>query len=115
MLSTGLLGRLIEEHPGIRVTVAVGRLSAPLFAAVPGLERIVVIDKQSWHRHWLRLWRRTAFSRWDLVVDLRGSAISYLVPARRRVEIGSASCRAGVCQYVSLSVVCVSLRKKKNN
>src|SRR3546814_2263278 len=68
VLSTGLLGRLIEEHPGIRVTVAVGRLSAPLFAAVPGLERIVVIDKQSWNRHWLRLWRRPAFSRWDLVV-----------------------------------------------
>src|SRR3546814_2755781 len=91
VLSTGLRGRLIEEHPGIRVTVAVGRLSAPLFAAVPGLERIVVIDKQSWNRHWLRLLRRTAFSRWDLVVDLRGSAISYLVPARRRVvKIGRA-------------------------
>src|SRR3546814_12884151 len=93
VLSTGLLGRLIEEHPGIRVTVAVGRLSAPLFAAVPGLERIVVIDKQSWNRHWLRLWRRTAFSRWDLVVDLRGSAISCLVPALRRVLIGK--CRPG--------------------
>jgi ADP-heptose:LPS heptosyltransferase len=88
VLSTGLLGELIERHPGIRVTVAVGRLSAPLFAAVPGLERIVVIDKQPWNRHWLRLWRRTAFHTWDIVVDLRGSAISYLVPARRRHVIG---------------------------
>lgn len=88
VLSTGLLGRLIEEHPGIRVTVAVGRLSAPLFAAVPGLERIVVIDKQRYNRHWLRLWRRTAFRYWDIVVDLRGSAISYLVPAGRRHVIG---------------------------
>lgn len=88
VLSTGLLGRLIEENPGIEVTVAVGRLSAPLFAAVPGLERIVVIDKRSWNRHWLELWRRTAFRRWDLVVDLRGSAISYLVPAGKRVVIG---------------------------
>ena len=88
VLSTGLLGRLIDEHPGIRVTVAVGRLSAPLFAAVPGLERIVVIDKQRYNRHWLRLWRRTAFRYWDIVVDLRGSAISYLVPAGRRHVIG---------------------------
>jgi ADP-heptose:LPS heptosyltransferase len=88
VLSTGLLGRLIEEHPGIRVTVAVGRLSAPLFAAVPGLERIVVIDKQRYNRHWLRLWHRTAFRYWDIVVDLRGSAISYLVPAGRRHVIG---------------------------
>src|SRR3546814_18012718 len=88
VLAAGLLGGLIEGQPGIRVTVAVGRLAVPVFAAGPGLERIVVIDKQSWNRHWLRLWRRTAFSRWDLVVDLRGSAISYLVPARRRVVIG---------------------------
>jgi ADP-heptose:LPS heptosyltransferase len=88
VLSTGLLGALLEQHPGLRVTVAVGRLSAPLFAAVPGLERTIVIDKQPWNRHWLRLWRRTAFRSWDLVVDLRGSAISWLVPARRRIVIG---------------------------
>lgn len=88
VLSTGLLGRLIDENPGIEVTVAVGRLSAPLFAAVPGLERIVVIDKQRYNRHWLNLWRRTAFRYWDLIVDLRGSAISYLVPAGRRIVIG---------------------------
>lgn len=88
VLSTGLLGALVEQHPGLRVTVAVGRLSAPLFAAVPGLERIIVIDKQSWNRHWLNLWRRTAPRYWDLVVDLRGSAISYLLRTRRRIVIG---------------------------
>ncbi|MGF1592591.1 MAG: glycosyltransferase family 9 protein [Kiloniellaceae bacterium] len=88
VLSTGLLGQLIEDNPGIRVTIAVGRLSAPLFAAVPGLERIVVIDKQSWNRHWLSLWRRTAYRYWDIVVDLRGSAIAYLLPAGRRHVIG---------------------------
>jgi ADP-heptose:LPS heptosyltransferase len=88
VLSTGVLGRLIDDNPDIKVTVAVGRLSAPLFAAVPGLERIVVIDKQRYNRHWLTLWRRTAFKYWDIVVDLRGSAISYLVPAGRRYVIG---------------------------
>jgi len=88
VLSTGLLGRLIDENPDLKVTVAVGRLSAPLFAAVPGLERIIVIDKQSYNRHWLKLWQRTVLKHWDIVVDLRGSAISYLVPARRRVVIG---------------------------
>lgn len=88
VLSTGLLDHLLEQHPGIRVTVAVGRVSAPLFAAVPGLERIVVIDKQSYNRHWLTLWRRSATKYWDIVVDLRGSALSYLIPAGRRMVIG---------------------------
>lgn len=88
VLSTGLLGHLIEQHPGLKVTVAVGRLSAPLFAAVPGLERIIIIDKQRYNRHWLNLWRRTAFRYWDIVVDLRGSALSYLIPAGRRYVMG---------------------------
>lgn len=88
VLSTGLLGALIERHPGLRVTVAVGRLSAPLFAAAPGLERIVVIDKQSYNRHWLKLWCQTVLRYWDIVVDLRGSGLAYAVPAGRRHVIG---------------------------
>src|SRR3546814_12910967 len=34
---------------------------------------------------------------------------------RRRLEIGRASCRERVCQYVSISVVAVSLTKKRPN
>ncbi len=88
VLSTGLLGHLLERHPGARVTLAAGRAAAPLFSAVPGLERVLIIDKRPYKRHWLDLWTATAFRRWDLVVDLRASAIAYLVPARRRVTSG---------------------------
>ncbi len=88
VLSTGLLGHLLERHPGAKVTVAAGRAAAPLFAAVPGIERILTIDKRPFKRHWLDLWTATAFRRWGLVVDLRASAIAYLVPASRRVTAG---------------------------
>jgi lipopolysaccharide export system permease protein len=88
VLSTGLLGHLLERHPGARVTIAAGPAAAPLFSAVPGLERVLTIDKRSYKRHWLDLWTATAFRRWDTVVDLRASAIAYLVPARRRVTAG---------------------------
>ena len=88
VLSTGLLGHLLERHPGARVTLAAGRAAAPLFSALPGLERVLIIDKRPYKRHWLDLWTATAFRRWDMVVDLRASAIAYLVPARRRVTAG---------------------------
>ncbi|MHA1153092.1 MAG: glycosyltransferase family 9 protein [Alphaproteobacteria bacterium] len=88
VLSNGLLGHLLERHPGTKVTVAAGRAATPLFSAVPGLERVLTIDKRPYKRHWLDLWTATAFHRWDLVVDLRASAIAYLVPARRRVTAG---------------------------
>lgn len=88
VLSTGLLDHLLTRHPGLRVTVAVGRLSAPLFQAVPGLERIIAIDKQSYSRHWLKLWGQAVLSRWDIVVDLRGSATAYLLWTGQRIVIG---------------------------
>ena len=87
-LSTGLLGHLIAQNPGARVTVAAGRVSAPLFRAVPGLESVIPIDKRSFNRHWLDLWRRVAPRRWDLAVDLRASAIAYLLRTHRRLVIG---------------------------
>jgi len=86
VLSTGLLSHLIERHPGARVTVAAGPLAAPLFAAVPGLERLLIVAKRRWGLHWLALYARTVRRRWDLIVDLRGSALAWgLVAGERRV------------------------------
>ena len=85
VLSTGVLAYLIERHPGARITIACGPAAAPLFEAVPGLERIVTMEKTRGRGHWLRLWRSAVARRWHLVVDLRSSALAYLVSARRRL------------------------------
>ena len=84
VLSTGLLDHLIGRHPGIRITVACGRPAAPLFAAVPGLERVLPMDKRLGVAHWARLWLATMARRWDLVVDLRGSALAWVLRAGAR-------------------------------
>ena len=85
VLSTGLLAHLIEHHPEARITIACGPVAAPLFSAVPGVERIVTMEKTRMSGHWLRLWRASALRWWHLVVDLRSSALAYLVPAGRRL------------------------------
>lgn len=85
VLSTGVLSRLIADHPDARVTVACGPLPAPLFRAVPGLDRVIAMPKRRWAGHWLRLWRETVGTRWDLVVDLRDGPIAWLLSARRRI------------------------------
>ncbi len=90
VLSSGLLGHLIDRHPGARVTLAVGRPAAPLFERLPGLERLIVVDKRPRGGHWLRLWGQVAATRWDLAVDLRASALTRLVLARRRLIAGRA-------------------------
>lgn len=88
VLSTGLLDHLLRRHPGAAVTIAAGAPAAPLFEAVPGLARLIPIVKRRRQGHWLDLYRRVAATRWDLVVDLRGSALAYLLWTRRRRVIG---------------------------
>lgn len=84
VLSTGLIDHLLREHPDARFTVACGRVCASLFRCMPRLERLIPIEKKRWGLHWLGLWGQVAGRRWDLVVDLRGSAIAWLLLARRR-------------------------------
>src|SRR5687768_17849054 len=84
VLSTGLLSYLVERYPGARLTIAAGPAAAPLFEAVPGLERIIVVQKRRWSLHWLALFARACGRRWDLVVDLRGSALAWILRAGER-------------------------------
>jgi ADP-heptose:LPS heptosyltransferase len=87
VLSTGLLQYLIDRYPSARLTIAAGSIAAPLFEAVPRLERLIVVEKRRWALHWLPLYAAVAARRWDLVVDLRGSALAWLLRARARKVI----------------------------
>lgn len=84
VLSTGILGHIVERHPHAEVTVAAGPAAAPLFGAVPGLKRVAIVRKARFGLHWLKLWRAVAGTHWDWAVDLRRSALVYTVRADRR-------------------------------
>ncbi len=84
VLSTGILGHLLRAAPDARFTVACGPVAAGLFARMPALERIIIVEKRRHDLHWLRLWAECVGTIWDLAVDLRGSAVTLLLPARRR-------------------------------
>ncbi|HEY4249962.1 MAG TPA: glycosyltransferase family 9 protein [Roseomonas sp.] len=85
VLSTALLDHLLRAHPAARFTIACGAVAEGVFARMPNRDRTITLVKRPYGRHWLGLWRQVAFTWWDLVVDLRASAISFLVPTRRRV------------------------------
>jgi len=67
--------------------VACGPVAAGLFQRMPRLERLIVMEKRSYGRHWLPLWAASVGHWWSLVVDIRGSMLGWLVPARRRVAM----------------------------
>jgi heptosyltransferase III len=91
VLSTGLLDHLIRTHPEARITVACGPVAEGVFARMPNRERTIVLDKRPYSLHWLPLWACAATTLWDLVVDIRGSALAWMVPARRRAVMRRSS------------------------
>jgi ADP-heptose:LPS heptosyltransferase len=88
VLSTGLLNHLIERHPGVRVTIVCGAPAAPLFTAVPELERIFVLHKKPLSLHWLAMWAGCWSRYWDLLVDLRNAPLTYFLAAGQRWCMG---------------------------
>lgn len=89
VLSTGVLDHLVRRYPKARVTVACGPVAAPLFRALPGLERVIPLRKQKRAGHWLRLWKLCIGHWWGLVADLRDSAVSRLLFRGRTVVVSS--------------------------
>ncbi len=88
ILSSGLLARLIANHPNARITVACGPAAEPLFRDVPNLDRIIVLDKMLFSLHWVAMWGAVAGMLWDVIVDLRNTPMSYLLLAKRRYRLG---------------------------
>jgi ADP-heptose:LPS heptosyltransferase len=79
-----LLDHLLREYPEARFTVACGPVAQGIFTRMPRLENLIVVEKQPFDLHWLKLWARCAGIVWDLTVDLRGSALTLLLLSRRR-------------------------------
>jgi ADP-heptose:LPS heptosyltransferase len=86
VLSTGILQAVADENAVARVTVACGDVAAPLFAPAPFVDRVLPIVKRRFSLHWPGVWRQVVGTHWDLIVDLRHSAIPWLVRARRRLN-----------------------------
>ena len=88
VLASGLVKALALEIPTARFTIVGSALTVPLFAQTPGLERLIVMEKQPLGAHWLGLWRQVRAKKWGLVVDLRGSGLSGLLNRSRRAVHG---------------------------
>lgn len=84
ILTTGLIEALHLEDPDVFWTVVAGPVAAPLFDETPFVEQVIPLKKMRLSAHWLALWARLVGTGWDTVIDLRGSAISRILPARRR-------------------------------
>lgn len=85
ILSTCLLRHLEKTHPEARFTIACGALSAPLFEDFQKVDKIIALTSKKYGQHWVKIWLQAIGIKWDLIIDLRGSALSFLVFAKKRL------------------------------
>src|SRR3546814_17206111 len=90
-----IVGQLAQEHYEVLAAGSLSELHG-IMAARPA--DLIVLDLNLPDGDGLSLCRE---------LRAQGSGVQIIL------EIGRASCRARVCQYVSISVVAVSLKKKK--
>lgn len=84
MLTSGVLGYLLDAHPGLKTTIVCGPAAAPLFEAVPGRDATIPLAKAPFKAHWFALWAQCLPRRWDIVVDMRGSGLAWFLAAKKR-------------------------------
>ncbi|MDD9900431.1 MAG: glycosyltransferase family 9 protein [Alphaproteobacteria bacterium] len=84
VLSTGILDHMIRRYSGADITVACGPLVEGIFKTIPEVSRVIALKKQKYWGHWFKLAQMTALTRWDIVIDLRNSIYTRLLPARKK-------------------------------
>lgn len=80
ILTTGGIDQY-KDQPSVIVTFP---RSAPIFEDLPNLEKILVMTKKPWKRHWFDIWQATRGRSWNHIVDIRGSAVSLILKANKR-------------------------------
>ncbi len=79
---------MARTYPQGKVTVACGKLCVSLFEGFPNVECVIPVVKKPRHGHWIDLWKEVVGTRWDIVIDLRNSAVSRLIWSDKRYIFG---------------------------
>lgn len=87
ILSTGILNALAQAHPQAKFTIACGEVAAGVFESFPQREATHIMIKKKYDLHWVGLWAKCISYKWDMIVDIRGSVISFLLWAHKRIVI----------------------------
>ena len=85
ILSTSILNYYLENNKEFKFTIITSSYSKDLFEKLPNLEKIIVIDKRNYGFHWYKIWASVVFKKWDLVIDMRSSAISYFLNKKKKL------------------------------
>lgn len=84
ILATSLINHLLQKHSEAEFTIVTSTISKDIYQDMPRLKKLIVIDKKKYGGHWYRIWDIVKDKKWELVVDLRSSYLSYFLETKER-------------------------------
>tara|TARA_B100001540_G_scaffold306574_1_gene318815 strand:- start:347 stop:1270 length:924 start_codon:yes stop_codon:yes gene_type:complete len=85
VLSSGIVKYYKDKHKNSKFTVIIGPTASQLYKHFPNLENLVVIKKQKFNFHWVKIWRICSYKKWDLIIDFRSSLLSYFLSNNKKI------------------------------
>ena len=85
ILSSGIINFLKKNNPNARLTYVCGPIPGSLFRFSMEFDNLIITKKKSFSFHWIKVWFQTFYNFWDLVIDLRGTGLSFFVLTKKRV------------------------------
>jgi ADP-heptose:LPS heptosyltransferase len=79
ILSSGAINYFVDQNKDAKLTFVVGPTAAPLLKNYNNIENIIIFKKRKFNLHWFDIFQKTYRTKWNIVVDFRSSAISYLL------------------------------------
>jgi len=79
ILSTGIIKDFIDRYPNSQLTVVVGPSAAQVYNNFPNIKKLIIIKKQKFSLHWITIWKKCFFYKWDIIIDFRSSLINYFL------------------------------------
>ena len=79
ILSTGVVDYFLKNNPNAQFTFIIGPTAGKIYQHFPNLEKIILIKKEKFNTHWLKIYLHSWNIKWDIIVDLRSSLLSFLL------------------------------------
>ncbi len=83
ILSSGL-NAYFTKSENSKLTFVCGPIPSEFFRYCQNIDKLITLKKKKYSFHWLILWSKLIFTRWEYIIDLRGTGISFFLFSNKK-------------------------------
>ena len=84
ILSSGVINHLSKQNPNAKFTFIIGPSAEPIFKNFKPVEKMIIVAKQKYNLHWIKIFFSCFGTNWDVIIDFRSSVISYFLNHKKK-------------------------------